>query len=180
MGDQSAQIDEQPERRTAKRIALRLSATVREAGRSRIAVRIIDMSTHGCRLEMPSSALSEPWVWLNIAGLDTQYSRVVWHGSEFAGLEFAAPLDQAVFDNLLALQNRISETSIGELRAISVRATRLASEDLNASQSRALAALSRDCVLQAVIHAFQLGNAAPEATEPSQLTSVMIRTTVQA
>ena len=41
----------QPERRRVPRAALRLNATIREPGRSRAGVKVIDISTHGCRIE---------------------------------------------------------------------------------------------------------------------------------
>ena len=90
------------ERRRANRAALRLSATMREAGRSRVQARLIDISTHGCRVECASGASAETWIWLSIAGLETQYCRVVWRHQEFAGLEFVTPLAEPVLERLLA------------------------------------------------------------------------------
>ena len=101
----------QPDRRRAPRAALRLSATIREPGRSRTGVRIIDMSTHGCQIEATASASPDAWVLLSIAGIETQYCRIVWRINEFAGLEFASPIAEAVLQRLLQDQ-QLGEASI--------------------------------------------------------------------
>ena len=91
MSEIAIQPFHEPDRRRAERAALRLNATMREAGRGRVTARVIDISTHGCRIEAGSGASVETWLWLSIAGLETQYCRVVWRCQEFAGLEFATP-----------------------------------------------------------------------------------------
>src|SRR4029079_2673129 len=96
MTDSDQRPDGSPARRRAPRTALRLSASVREPGRSRSAARLIDISTHGCRVEITSEALRATWVSLRMAGWKTQYCRVVWRCHECAGIEFATPLAEAV------------------------------------------------------------------------------------
>lgn len=145
------------ERRRASRTALRLSATMREQGRSRVGVRVIDISTHGCRVEATTSLVgADTWIWLSIAGLDTQYCRVVWQHQEFAGLEFATPLSEAVLERLVEDQNDLSETSISELRDIALRAHRLASGQSEAD-AQILADLSRNCAVEALVEGLRLG-----------------------
>lgn len=148
----------QPERRRAPRAALRLSATIREPGRSRTQVRVIDISVHGCRIEATLGLSPDSWVLLSIAGLETQYSRVVWQCHEFAGLEFGTPLSEMVLDSLLANQNRLSEAAIGELRDIAARTHRLAARQED-GDTELLAELSRKCTVDAVIEALRLGEA---------------------
>ena len=80
---------------------LRLTATMRDGTKSRVKARVIDMSTHGCRVECTSNVEDDSWVWLSIAGLETQFSRVVWPCGEFIGLEFEKPQAEAVFERLL-------------------------------------------------------------------------------
>src|SRR3989337_3288188 len=105
-----AQPQEVPvERRRANRAALRLAATVRDGSRSRVQVRIIDLSTHGCRMECPAPLAGDSWIWLNIVGLESQYCRVVWQFQEFVGLEFASPLAEPVFETLLADHSQLPE-----------------------------------------------------------------------
>ena len=45
---------DQADRRKVERTALRLTATMRDGTRSRVKVRVIDMSTNGCRIECSS------------------------------------------------------------------------------------------------------------------------------
>ena len=150
--------DDQPDRRRAQRAGLRLSATIREPGRSRVGVKVIDISTHGCRIEAQSGASADTWVLLSIAGLETQYCRVVWRAHEFAGLEFATPLAEPVYDRLLQDQSQLSEKSIGELRDIANRMHRLASAE-GARDSETLTDLSSKCAADAVVEALKLGEA---------------------
>src|SRR5690349_11737124 len=110
-----------PERRSVERTALRLTAMMRDGTRSRVNARVIDMSTQGCRIECTTTVEDDSWVWLSIAGLETQFCRVVWHCQEFIGLELERPLSEAVFEKLLADQDRLPDTAIKELRGIATR-----------------------------------------------------------
>ena len=150
--------EDQTERRRAARAALRLSATMREPGRSRVGVRVIDISTHGCRVEATSAASVDTWLWLSIAGLETQYCRVIWQAHEFAGLEFATPLAEPVLERLLQDQKNLSESTVKELRDIATRTHRLASKKDDADQVT-LADLSNKCAVDAVIEGLRLGEA---------------------
>jgi hypothetical protein len=158
MSAKAALPDGVDERRRAPRAGLRLSATIREPGRSRVGVKVIDISTHGCRIEATSGANADTWVLLGISGLETQYCRVVWRAHEFAGLEFATPLNEAVFDRLLQDQSQLSEKSIGELRDIANRTHRL-SKAHGARDSETLVELSSKCAVDAVVEALRLGEA---------------------
>ncbi len=158
MADPAALTDGQLDRRRAPRAGLRLSATIREPGRSRVGVRVIDISTHGCRIEATSGPSADSWVLLSIAGLETQYCRIVWRAHEFAGLEFATPLNEAVYERLLQDQSQLSEKAIGELRDIANRTHRLASVESN-KDSETLVALSSKCAVDAVVEALRLGEA---------------------
>jgi len=146
------------DRRRSERAALRLNATMREAGRGRVTARVIDISTHGCRIEAGSGATVETWLWLSIAGLETQYCRVVWRYQEFAGLEFATPLSEPVLDRLLHEQKQLTESTITELRDIANRTHRLSLKEKRA-ETETLAELSRKCAVEAVIEGFRLSEA---------------------
>ena len=93
---------------------------MREGSRGKFRVRLIDISTHGCRIECSSTVAADMRVWLNIAGLEAQNCRVVWHCQEFVGLEFEHPLAEAVLERLLQSQQQPPETRINELRDIAV------------------------------------------------------------
>jgi len=148
----------QGERRRVQRLALRLTATMRDGRNSRVRARVIDMSTHGCRIECTSPVDEDSWIWLSIAGLETQYCRVAWNCEEFIGLEFERPIAEAVFDKLLADQGQLPETAIRELRSIASRthwlARKAGDEDI-----AILAELSRKCAVDAVIEGLRRGEA---------------------
>ena len=156
------QLD-QLERRRAPRVALRLNATIREPGRSRTGAKLIDISTHGCRIEATPGVTAESWLLLSIAGLETQYCRVVWSCHEFAGIEFATPLAEAVLDRLLQDHAQLSETAIGELRSIANRTHRLSTQETG--DRRTLSELSRKCAVDAVVEGLRLGEAKHAAAE---------------
>ena len=147
----------QEERRRVERLALRLNATMRDGTKSRVRARVIDMSTRGCRIECTSAVDDDSWVWLSIAGLETQFCRVVWHCQEFVGLEFERPLSDPVFEKLLADQQRLPDTAIKELRSIASRTHWLArqAEDRDIA---ILADLSRKCAVDAVVEGLRLGD----------------------
>ena len=148
--------DGQQERRRAERAALRLNATVRVASRSRVEARVIDISTHGCRIECTSADIAtEVWLWLSIAGLENQYCRVAWHAREFAGLEFSKPLAEPVLERLLQSQEQLSEATISELRDIASRSHWLAAQGRD-DDIQALADLSRKCAVDAIVEGFRL------------------------
>ena len=144
------------DRRKVERLALRLNATMRDGTKSRVRARVIDMSTNGCRIECTTQVEDDSWVWLSIAGLETQFCRVVWHCQEFIGLEFERPLSEAVFEKLLADQDRLPDTAIKELRGIAARTHWLArqAEDRDIA---ILAELSRKCAVDAVVEGLRLG-----------------------
>jgi hypothetical protein len=165
MSNSVERSDGQPERRRAPRSALRLSASIREPGRSRVGARLIDISTHGCRIEATSGASADAWIMLSIADLETQYCRVVWRCHEFAGIEFAVPLAEAVLDRLLQ-DSQLSEAAIGELRSIANRAHRLSTQETDDRQT--LTDLSRKCAVDAVVEGLRLGDAKQRAKSGSR------------
>ena len=151
----SERPDGQHERRRAQRSALRLNATIREPGRSRTQVRVIDISTHGCRIDATTAPSADTWVLLSIAGLETQYCRVVWQYQEFVGLEFAAAIAEPVLERLVQDQ-QLSESTIKELRDIANRTHNLSAKQTDA-EAETLAELSRKCAVDAVVEGLKLG-----------------------
>ena len=145
---------QQPERRRSARAALHLDATLREGSRKSPA-RVIDMSTHGCRIACSTVVADDSKVWLNLPGLEGQRSRVVWHCEEFIGLEFETPLSEAVFERLLQGQQQLPEKAIHELRGIASRthwlARRAGDDDI-----AILADISRQCAENAVVEGLRL------------------------
>jgi hypothetical protein len=129
---------------------------MREGSKSRVQARVIDISTHGCRIECTSSVAADAWIWLSIAGLETQYCRVAWHCQEFVGLEFGKPLSEAVFERLLAGHQQLPETAINDLRKIASRTHWLARQ-AGDQDIAILADLSRKCAEEAVVEGLRLG-----------------------
>jgi len=168
MTDTSTPPDGQPERRRAPRAALRLNASIREPGRSRMGARVIDISIHGCRIEVMSGFSTDTWLLLSIAGLETQYCRVAWNCHEFVGVEFATPLSEAVLDRLLQDHGQLSETAIGELRSIANRAHRLSTQETE--DRRTLSELSRKCAVDAVVEGLRLGDTKHSASPAAKTT----------
>lgn len=163
---ESAKPQVLPDRRRASRTALRLRATLRETSRGKVEARLIDISTHGCRVEAITGASPDAWLWLNIVGLESQHCRVVWRCDEFVGLEFETPLAEAVLDRLLNDHKQLTEATIGELRNIAVRTHRLATKEPDAEVQR-LAELSNRCAVEAVIEGFRLGEAVKSPPSPA-------------
>jgi hypothetical protein len=155
MVETATRPDGQPERRRANRAALNLTATLREGSRSKAQVRLIDISTHGCRVECTTPVSDDSCVWLNIAGLEAQYCRVVWHCQEFVGLEFEKPLAEAVLERLLKEHQQLNEKAIKDLRGIATRAHWLARQASD-EDIHVLAELSRQCAFDALVEGFQL------------------------
>ena len=144
---QAAEV--QHDRRRANRIALHLNATLREGSRKAQA-RVIDISTHGCRVECPTILTDGAQVWLGIDGLQNQQCRVVWHCEEFVGLEFETPLSEPVFDRLVQDQQQMPDKVIRDLRGIASRTSWLARKAAD-DDVATLAELSRKCAEDAVI-----------------------------
>jgi hypothetical protein len=158
MATASKRPDGQPERRRANRAALSLTATMREGSRTKVQVRVIDISTGGCRIECTSGVAVDANVWLTIPGLENQYCKVIWHCQEFVGLEFEKPLANAVLDKLLREQEQLPEKTIAELRDIASRTHWLATQ-ADIADIHILAELSRKCAVDAVVEGFKLSEA---------------------
>lgn len=152
------QRDGRPERRRASRAALRLAATMREESGGEVPAQLIDISTHGCRIQCASAAAGDSWLWLDIAGLEPQHCRVVWRCEEFAGLEFEQPVADTALDKLLHDQAQLPATGINELRDIAARTHGLARQ-ANDADIHMLAELSRTCAVDAVVEGLRLGEA---------------------
>jgi hypothetical protein len=149
---QSAQ--RQPDRRRVARTALHLEATLRD-GTRKAPARVIDISTHGCRVSCSTVVADDSWVWLGVAGLQNQRCRVAWHCEEFIGLEFESPLSQPVFERLLQDQGKLPEAAIHELRSIASRTNWLARQ-AEEDDIAILAEISRKCAEEAVVEGLSL------------------------
>jgi len=151
-------VEGRPERRRADRAALRLNATIRSTGKGRTRVKLIDISTGGCRIQCTSAVPVDACVWLSIPTLENQYCKVIWACQEFVGLEFEKPLANAVFEKLIKEQEQLPENAITELRDIASRTHWLATQ-ADIADIHILAELSRKCAVDAVVEGFKLSEA---------------------
>ena len=62
------------------------------------AVTVVDLSTHGCGIEIDSFVQPGARVWIALPGLEPWASRVMWAQDRRAGLAFDRPLHQGVVD----------------------------------------------------------------------------------
>lgn len=139
------------ERRRAPRFALGLQAYLRERGeKSRVFVRVIDISPYGCRIEHLGGRSLQPTVWLHLAKLDGIYARVVWNRDNFAGLGFETPLHEAVLDSLLGADRSVTEPTASELHDIAKRSHSSAMNAQQSSVSKELRDLAYDCAQSAL------------------------------
>ena len=145
------------ERRRAARTALHLDATMRD-GTRKAPARVIDMSTHGCRIECSTVVANDSWVWLGLEGLANQRCRVAWHCEEFIGLEFETPLSEPVFERLLASQQQLPDKAIRDLRSIASRTQWLARQ-AGEEDIAILADISRQCAEHAVVEGLRRSQA---------------------
>ena len=137
-----------PERRRTPRVAISLAASLRERGRSAFTVKMVDLSGNGCRLEIGSALEVGTWVWLKLPGLEPRYSRIAWSRGGFAGIEFEAPLHDAVIEALAAIDRVPTEGESLELRRVAERCRAAAArldERWEGEAVGALLALASDC-----------------------------------
>lgn len=157
-----------------ERIGLSLRATVREPGRNRISVQVIDISIAGCRIEFLGIPFAQESVWITIEGCESVPARVKWQKDGFAGLQFTALFSDAVLTRLLAQNARSIEDVDSELREIAQRA-RLLKKYSDGEEAQQVRTFSRDCSLHAILHALHLGELEIAQKAAGQLSSAMIR-----
>jgi hypothetical protein len=142
--------DSHIERRRVPRFAFQVRAALRQQGDHRFAIRVIDISTHGCRIELLCGQKLAPTGWLYLENLAAQPMRVVWSRDTFAGLEFDTPLHEAVLDALLASKQGVAEPTMAELYDIALRSKGGAERAAPAPVSAELSSLARDCAAAAL------------------------------
>lgn len=87
------------DRRRFERHPVSLGAGLARANdRPAAPVTVVDLSTHGCGIELAGHCEPGARVWLKLPGLESWASRIVWAEGNRAGLSFDRPLHQAVVD----------------------------------------------------------------------------------
>jgi hypothetical protein len=89
-------------KRGSKRVSLRADIFARKAGYAKTGVTVLDLSTTGCRLELPERVAVGETLWVTFDGLKPIEARVAWLDGGTAGLSFVVPIHPAVFDALVS------------------------------------------------------------------------------
>ncbi len=89
--------------RQSARIPVTFDAGLRpRGGYSAVSVRILDLSTHGFRIESALDLATGMDVWLRLPGLEPSHARVAWVDGYVAGCAFERPLHPAVLDMIVS------------------------------------------------------------------------------
>lgn len=87
--------------RNADRVSVELDAGLRQRGASAVSVHILDLSTHGFRIETHLELSVGTDVWLRLPGLEPNLARVKWTDGSVTGCAFERPLHPAVLDMIV-------------------------------------------------------------------------------
>jgi hypothetical protein len=79
-----------------------LDAKVGRGGLDRALCKVVDLSTHGAKIETYSELRRDSVIWLTLPHLGHWAARVVWSNDFEAGLEFQIPLSEDEFEALVA------------------------------------------------------------------------------
>lgn len=89
--------------RASSRIAVDFEAGLRpRGGTAPVSVHILDLSTHGFRIDSLLDLAVGTDVWLRLPGLEPTHARVAWADGYIAGCAFERPLHPAVLDMIVA------------------------------------------------------------------------------
>ncbi|MGQ0659898.1 PilZ domain-containing protein [Sphingosinicella sp.] len=88
--------------RNADRMPVALRAGLRQRGASAVSVQILDLSTHGFRIDTHLSLEVGNQIWLRLPGLEATPAHVAWVDGHCAGCAFDRPLHPAVLSMIIA------------------------------------------------------------------------------
>jgi hypothetical protein len=169
------QVREHEDRRHAWHVGLNLPTSARQPGRSQFPVRLVDISTRGCRIELLSSLIVGSTLWLSIASLEAKQARIAWCKGDFAGLQFGTALNESVLASLITAHHQQTETMGADLRDLARRAKHQATKSADADTD--LLRLSKDCTVYALTHSLRSAEQAAAQLTPPPLTGSMVRRT---
>jgi len=84
--------------RNANRVPIEIDAGLRQRGAAAVGVHILDLSTHGFRVETHLELEIGSPIWLRLPGLEASLALVMWREGNFVGCAFDRPLHSAVLD----------------------------------------------------------------------------------
>lgn len=82
--------------RNADRVPVAVRAGLRQRGASAVTVQILDLSTHGFRVDTHLELQVGAQIWLRLPGLEATPAHVAWADGHRAGCAFDRPLHPAV------------------------------------------------------------------------------------
>lgn len=89
--------------RKSARVPISIDAGLRpRGGASAVTVQILDLSTHGFRIDSLLDLTVGMDVWLRLPGLEPCHAKVAWVESYIAGCAFERPLHPAVLDMIVS------------------------------------------------------------------------------
>ncbi len=91
-----------PRERNADRVPVAVRADVRQRGASAVSVQILDLSTHGFRIDTHLTLENGTQIWVRLPGLEAMPARIAWIEGHLAGCAFDRPLHPAVLDMIVA------------------------------------------------------------------------------
>lgn len=86
----------QPRARNADRLPVSVRADLRQRGAGAVSVNILDLSTHGFRVDTHLKLETGTQIWLRLPGLEATPAHVAWIDGHCAGCAFDRPLHPAV------------------------------------------------------------------------------------
>lgn len=89
-------------RRRSPRAPVSLDARLGRGGLDRALCRVVDLSVHGARLQTYSSLKTGSMIWLTLPLVGQIAATIVWADDFVAGCQFQAPLDDALYEQLIA------------------------------------------------------------------------------
>jgi len=87
--------------RRSARVAVDVSAGLRQRGASGVSVRVLDLSPHGFRAATHLVLAEGSDVWLRLPGLEPFHAKVAWSEGHYIGCAFERPLHPAVVDMIV-------------------------------------------------------------------------------
>jgi PilZ domain len=88
--------------RKSDRVPVDLGAGLRQRGASGVAIRVVDLSTHGFRAATHLELCEGVDVWLRLPGLEPYHAKVAWSEGHYIGCAFERPLHPAVVDMIVS------------------------------------------------------------------------------
>lgn len=88
-------------RRRSPRAPVSFDARIGRGGLDRTLCRVIDLSTHGARLEIYSPLRTGSMIWLTMPQAAPVAATIIWSDDFVAGCQFIAPLEQDCYEALI-------------------------------------------------------------------------------